>query len=79
MNVLLAGHTLSVHGVCMMSHFSFAIEDLGEVVVSAGSLQCPITKYVVLFTKVWRRRKEAKSYAVMSSGKAQIRLVCLRN
>lgn len=35
--------------MCMMSYFSFAIEDLGEIVVFAGSLQRTAQLQSILF------------------------------
>lgn len=46
---MLAAHTLSVLCMCMMSYFSFAIEDLGEIVVFAGSLQRTAQLQSILF------------------------------
>lgn len=54
----------------MMSYFSLAVEDLGENWLYL-LVACNVMLSYKLFTKVWRRRKEA----VMSTGKAQIRLI----
>lgn len=69
--MLLGAHTLSVLSVCMMPPFLFAAEDSGEVVIFAGSLQYNAQLQSMLFC--------LQNHAVMNTGKAQIRLICLKN
>lgn len=77
MNVLLAPHTLSVLCVCMMSYFSFAVEDLGEIVVFAGSLPCNAQlQSMFCLQKYGEGGRRQNSYAIMSIGKAQTFMSC---